>query len=180
MPLDKNEKMLLEAIDSMLQQDAKLGLAMHDQEHQDLGSTERGFEYLHGQIDEMFELKSADLTYADSVNQAFRKVHNYKYLDDPSFKTAMKKEMVAQAVPAEEREKALEFIPDIINELKEDQSEWAEKDAGFNPNMQEIMDASQPEQDLEFNIEEVDGWPTEANVTYEKGDASPGKTPSDK
>lgn len=179
MALNKDERMLLEAVDSMLQQDAKLGLSIHDSDTE-FDSSERGYEYLHGQIDEMFALKSAELTFSDSVNQAFKKVHNYKYLDDPSFKTAMEKEMVAQAVPAEERNKALEFIPSIIEEIKEEQNEWAEKDFGFHPELDEIIEMSQPEQnDMTFNIEEVDGWPTESNVEWERGNASPGRTPSD-
>lgn len=178
MALNKDERMLVEAIDSMLQQDAKLGLSIHDTE--DFDSSERGYEYLHGQIDEMFALKAAELTYAESANQAFKKVHNYKYLDDPSFKTAMEKEMVAQAIPAEERKKALDFIPNIIEEVKEEQDVWAEKDFGFHPEMEEIKEMSQPEQNsMEFNIEEVDGWPTDSNVEWERGEASPGKMPSD-
>ncbi len=179
MALNKDEKLLAEAIDSMLQQDAMLGLSIHTDEHEEMGTTERGYEYLHNQIDEMFALKAAELTHADGVNQAFKKVHNYKYLDDPSFKTAMLKEMVAQAVPAEERDKALGFIPTIISELKAEQSEWAEKDA-FNPNLDEIMEVSQPEQPLDFNIESVEGWSDDANVEWEKGNASPARTPMDK
>lgn len=178
--LNKAERMVAEAVETMLQQDAKLGLKMHDSTDTRLGETERGLEYLHGQIDEMFALKAAELIHADGVCQAFQKTHSYKYLDDPSFKTAMKKEMVAQAVPAEDREKALGFIPAIIKELKEDQKEWAEKDFGFNPALDEIKEMSQPEQPLDFAIEDVEGWPSEANVEWgEIGDASPGHTPSD-
>lgn len=179
MALNKNEKLVLEAVDSMLQQDAKLGLSIHDADLKSMGSAERGYEYLHGEIAEMFALKSAELTHSDGVNQAFRKVHNYKYLDDPSFKTAMQKEMVAQAVPAEERDKALGFIPSIISELKTEQTEWAEKDA-FNPDLDEIMEVSQPEQPLDFNIENVEGWSDESNVEWDKGNASPARTPMDK
>ena len=174
--LNSNEKLLAEAIQAMLQHDAKLGLKIHDTEDKRLGETERGYEYLHGQIDDMFALKAAELIHSESVCQAFRKVHNYKYLDDPAFKTAMEKEMVAQAVPAEERSKASGFVPAIISELKDDQAEWAEKDFGFNPKLDEIKEASQPEQPLDFKIHEVDGWPTDSNVDWDEGDASPGHT----
>lgn len=178
--LNKAEQTLVEAIDTMLQHDAKLGLKIHDTTAERLGETERGLEYLHGQIDEMFALKAAELVHADGVCQAFRKVHNYKYLDDPSFKTAMLKEMVAQAIPATERDQALDFLPTIISELKEDKQSWAEKDFGFNPELDEIKEASQPEQPLDFGIEDVEGWPTDANVDWgELGDASPSRTPSD-
>lgn len=177
--MKKAEKLVLEAIDSMLQQDAKLGLSIHDKDLEDTGTAERGYEYLHGQIDDMFQVKAAELMHAESVCQAFRKVHNYKYIDDPTFETAMEKEMVAQAVPAEERKKATGFVPKIIKELKTERAEWAEKDFGFNPKLDEIREASRPEQPLDFNIEEVEGWPTKANVDWEKGDASPGRMSSD-
>jgi hypothetical protein len=177
--MTRDESLVAEAIDTMLQHDAKLGLKIHDTDDKRLGEAERGYEYLHGQIDEMFALKAAELIHAESVCQAFRKVHNYKYLDDPSFKTAMEKEMVAQAVPAEERGKATDFVPAIISELKDDQAEWAEKDFGFNPKLDEIKEASRPEQSMDFGIESVEGWPTESNVDWDEGDASPGRTPSD-
>ena len=56
--LNKAERMVLEAVDTMLQHDAKLGLKMHDSTDKRLGEAERGLEYLHGQIDEMFALKA--------------------------------------------------------------------------------------------------------------------------
>lgn len=179
MALNKDEKLIAEAIDSMLQQDAKLGLSIHDKQLEETGTAERGYEYLHGQIDDMFQVKAAELIHAESVCQSFRSVHNYKYVDDPSFITAMEKQMVAQAVPKEERTKAVDFVPSIIKELKTERKEWQEKDFGFNPALNEIREASKPEQPLDFEIEEVDGWPKEANVEWESGDASPGRTPSD-
>jgi hypothetical protein len=172
--LTNEEKMLLEGIKTMLQHDAQLGLKMHSDQSEQLGQEERGYEYLHNQIDEMFALKAAELTHANGVCQAFSKVHNYKYLDDPAFATAMEKEMVAQAVPASERAKALSFVPSIIKELREDKKEWAEKDFGFNPKMDEVIESSSPEQPLDFNIEEVDDWTMKSNVDFEEGDASPG------
>lgn len=177
MPLDKKEQLLLEAINSMLGQDAMLGLSIHKDDTQQ--SAERGYEYLHNQIDEMFALRASDLVHVDGICQAFRKVHSYKYLDDPSFKTAMEKEMVAQGIPKEERGKATGWIPTIIQELKEEQKEWSEKDFGFHPELDEIKEMSQPEQPLDFKIEEVEGWPTEANVEWDKGNASPSRTPSE-
>lgn len=178
MSLNKKEKLLLEAVQSMLQQDAKLGLSIHKTDDTE-DSSERGYEYLHNQIDEMFSLKAAELLHADGVCQAFRKVHSYKYLDDPSFKTAMEKEMVAQGIPSEDRNKATSWIGSIIKELKEEQSEWAEKDHGFHPSLDEVKAASQPEQSMDFAVEDVEGWPTDSNVDWDKGVASPSKTPSE-
>lgn len=180
MPLSEEEKLLVEAIDSMLQQDAKLGLSIHDtDENEKFNSSERGYEYLHGQIDEMFALKAAELVHANGVNQAFKKVHNYKYLDDPSFKTAMQKEMVAQAVPGNDRQQAIKFVEEVLKSIREEQKVWAEKDFGFHPDMAEIKEVSQPEMDLDFSIEEIDGWPMKSNVKWKRGNASPGHIGSD-
>ena len=113
MALNKTDKLLLESIKGMLQQDSKLGLDLHDDDK--FHKNERGVEYLHEQIDDMFAVRAAELIHAESVCQAFRKVHNYKYLDDHTFLPAMDKEMISTAVPAEERRKALEFVPNIID-----------------------------------------------------------------
>lgn len=179
MALNKNERTLTEAIKSMLQQDAKLGLAVHANADYNPDVTgERGYEYLHNQIDEMFALRASDLLHAEGVCQAFRKVHNYKYLDDPTFQTAMQKEMVAQAIPAEERKRALSFVPAIINELAEERGVWAEKDS-FNPYLDEIKDVSKPNQPADFGIHER-GTYNKQNIQWKRGEASPSQTPSDK
>jgi len=164
MALNEQEKMLAEAIDSMLQQDAKLGLSIHDEE--DFKPSERGYEYLHNQIDDMFAIKAAELNHYTGVKQAFSKVHNYKYIDDPSFKTAMKKEMVAQGIPEAERNKAISFIDEVIDDVESDE-EWAEKDFGFHPELDEVMSMPDELMDGEFEIEEVEDWPTDANVEEE-------------
>jgi polyhydroxyalkanoate synthesis regulator phasin len=170
MALNDDEKLVLEAFNSLLNQDAELGLSIHDYKDE---SIERGFEYLHNHIDDLFKVKSAELTHTDGINSAFSKVHTYKYIDDPKFATAMQKEMVAQGVPANERAKAVEFLDTIIDQLKDEQQEWAEKDSGFNPNLDEIM--SMPESEDEFTIEDSDL--NEGNVDFEEGEAGPARTP---
>jgi hypothetical protein len=177
MSLNVNEQLLVEAIKSMLQHDSKLGLSIHDKpkEEADAYNAERGLEYLHGNIEQMFHLKAAELDSANSLCQSFHKVHSYKYIDDPTFKTALEKELVAQAVPAHERAKAAKFVDSIIDELKEDQ-EWAEKDSGLNPNMADIHDVSRPEQPIDFNIIDREGY-NKKNITSKRGEASPGMTP---
>lgn len=175
MPLNKNEKLLLEAIKGMLHQDAKLGLAMHDRDTENENRRERGFEYLHEQIEDMFATKAAELVHAESVCQAFHKVHSYKYLDDWSFVPAMIKEMTATAVPAAERQKAAEFIPSIIEELRAEQRDWAEKDSGYNPALDEVRKVSKPEQPNDFKIHERPL--NKRNVDKpEHGDGSPART----
>jgi hypothetical protein len=88
----------------------------------------------------------------------------------------MEKELVAQAVPAEERAKAVAAIDSIIKELSKEKKNWAEKDYGFNPHMDEIEKVSKPEQPLDFQIHDKDGY-NEANVEWDKEDFKPGRTP---
>lgn len=152
MSLNSDEQLVLEAITNFLQQDAKLGLANHDEEEH---AIERGYEYLHNHIDELFNLKAAESTFFNELTAAFNKVHSYKYLDDPTFLTAYEKEMVARGIPADERHKASTFITDIMNDLRNGESDWAEKDH-FHPDMEEIVDVTQPNQDNEFTIEDSD------------------------
>lgn len=173
MALTKTEKLLVESIKSMLHQDPKLGLAFHDDDKP--LEAERGVEYLHEQIDDMFAVKAAELLHSDAVCQAFRKVHNYKYLDDHTFIPAMEREMVSTAVPAEERQKALKFVPAIIDELRAEQRDWAERDSGFNPSLDEVKEVSQPEQPTDFKIHSRSL--NKRNVKKpERGDGSPART----
>lgn len=179
MTMNKNEKLLVEAVKTMLQHDAKLGLSIHkNDKYNKLFNAERGMEHMHGHINEMFQLKAAELVHAEGVCQAFHKVHSYKYLDDPSFLTAMEKELVAQAVPAVERAKALGFVPNIIEELSAESKEWAEKDSGFNPELEEVKDTSKIEQPSDFEIHDMDGY-NKRNVEFDIGDASPSRTPKE-
>lgn len=173
--LNDNEKLLVEAIKSMLNDKSELGLAIHpDDEMSKLDW--RGYQYLHEQIQHMFEMKAAELTHSNSVMQAFNKVHSYKYLDDKTFVPAFEKEMTATAVPAHERRKALDYMDQIIEELKTEAA-WAEKDSGYNPKLDEINEISQPEQPLDFDI--IDSDLNKLNMEkFKPGDASAGKMPS--
>ena len=142
MALNKKENLIVEAMKSLLQQDAKLGLVVHD----DVPERSHFFQHLHEQINEMFDLKAAGLTHFEGVCAAFRKVHNYKYVDDPTFEEAMGKEMTAQGIPANEREAAAGIMQAVISELREEQKAWGEKDAGFSPDLDDIKELSKPEQ----------------------------------
>jgi hypothetical protein len=136
------DKLLVEAIDTMLRHKVQLGLQdpPPDKKEED----EHTFQFLHEQINEMFAIKAAGLTHHDGVCAAFRKVHNYKYITDPVFSLVVEREMTTQGIPANERQKAIEFIPAIIKEVKEQAKSWEERDAGFHPNLDEIVKVSQP------------------------------------
>ena len=145
MPLNPDEQLLVEAFETMLTTGDGLGLSQHESELERLGEEERGSQYLHGQIDEIFHHKTANFVHHDGVCAAFGKVHSYKYIDDPTFEAAMHKELTAQGIPAEEREKALELVPAIIEQLRGERAAWSEADAGWG-NLEEIKRVSQPEQ----------------------------------
>jgi len=173
MGLTKTEKLLVEAITSMLHQDAQLGLSFHD-EPQSETPEDQGYRYLHEQIDDLFQLKAADLNHTESVTSAFRKVHGYKYINDWSFLPALEREMVNRGVPVAERTKAMEFIPRIISELRSEQKEWSERNSGFNPRLTEVRKVSQPKQPTDFTIEKR---PLNTkNVQAKAGDGSPART----
>ncbi len=174
MGLNKDERLLVEGIKSLLQQDAKLGLSAHAEDHAE-EKADPSFQYLHEQIDEMFLLRAAELTHSESVTAAFRKVHGYKYLEDWTFLPTMDKEMVSKAVPMAERRKALEFIPKIVEELRSEHHLWAERDSGFNPKLDEVRSVSRPEQKGEFKVH--DKPINKKNVEKpKKGDGSPART----
>ncbi len=159
--LNSAEKMVLEAVRTLLAQPAELGLSFHkDDEKKERNAAERGYEYLHNTIDNMFEVKAVELTHSESVCRAFRKIHGYKYIDDNSFSLAMEHEMVSQGVPVADREVALGILEHIIKELNED-GIFAEKDSGFNPELDDIMEM--PEQSLEFTI--IDSSLNKNNIT---------------
>ncbi len=138
MSLSKSERLLAESFKSMLASDDALGLSQHKAAQERAGEVERGFEHLHGQIDEMFMVKTTDLTHHTGICSAFSKVHSYKYIDDPSFARAMIKEMTAQGIPEQERVKAIDYIDTIIEELKNEQT--IESSFGFHPELDKVME----------------------------------------
>ena len=86
-------------------------------------------------IDDAFALKIAGSPFADSITSAFFAVHSHKYIDNPTFKLSFDREMQARAIPTEEKEHAFKYLEKLTEEL-------SEKDAGWNPNMDEIVDVT--------------------------------------
>lgn len=140
MPLNRNDKLLIEAIGNMLDQTDRLGLP----DDLDDFKEERGYEYLHNQVDDMFRLKAADLVHCESACAAFSKIHSYRYIDDANFVPAVESELRSMAMPKKEQEDVVKFIETIREELKKESGVWAERDAGFNPNLDEIIEVSKP------------------------------------
>jgi hypothetical protein len=138
MKLSKPEQHLMEAFDSLMSE-PMLGLQPHKGEFEEMGQLERGLEYVHNQIREMFALRAAKLVHHEGICSAFSKVHNYKYLDDPSFVEAMRREMQAQAVPVAEQREATRAVFDVLSELKREHGVESEKDYGFHPDLDDVM-----------------------------------------
>jgi len=140
MTIKKSESTLCEAIDTMLRHKVALGLQDLPEDMQK--EEEHSFQYLHEQINEMFAIKAAGLTHHDGVCAAFRKVHNYKYITDPTFCRSVSEELRSQGVPANECKQVLGYIPAIIDDIGKD-DDWCERDAGYHPNLDEVLKAGQ-------------------------------------
>lgn len=133
--MDKKEELLLEAVRGFLSQDAKLGLAAHD----DKPETSHTQWFQWEGIDDRFALKAADSPFFENLTSAFYAVHSYKYLDDPTFPIALEAELKSEGVPKDQIEQAVKYVSEIIEELQTGDA-WGERDAGWNPAIDEIAD----------------------------------------
>ena len=138
MALNKHEKAILEAVEGLLQQDAKLGLSIHKDAVGYEKTTDHYSQFRWEGIDDLFTLKVAGSPWKDAVTSAFYAVHSHKYIDNPTFKLAFDKEMSGRAVPTAMREQALKHVDAIIEDLTAKKPN--EQDAGWNPAMDEIVE----------------------------------------
>lgn len=134
--MNDSEKLLLEAVRSMLHQDARLGLVFHKPDQVKRESS-HFMQFKRETIDDMYQLAISESKFADSLTAAFSKVHCHKYIDDPTFKLAMDVEMRSMGLPQEDRDLALKSVDKVIKELVGDTGERA---AGWNPVMDELVD----------------------------------------
>lgn len=178
MALNQDELLLLEALDAMLS-GPELGLAFHtDKNTYGDGSEKQSAQFEHENIDAEFRTKAnaKDFKCYDSICAAFRKIHSYKYLNDATFGEAFKKEMTAMAVNRGEMAEALNIVDEIVTDHMAGAEDWAEKDYGLNPHLDEINKVSQPEQNMDF--EEIDSDLNKINIDLEDhGNASPSRMP---
>ena len=141
--MNSNERMLTEAIQSYLQHKVQLGVPEPPKDLADADS--KSLQYLHEQVNDLFELKTVDLVCHEGVCRAFRKVHNYKYITDPLFEKAMKQEMQSQGICGIEQEKAIGILESVRKEVSQGDG-WNEQDAGYHPDMEGIIAVSKPGQ----------------------------------
>lgn len=169
MALKENEKYLLEAVKNAL--DAKaLGLLSGKDKHKE---TSHFQQFKFEDIQNMMFLKVNESPYAQAITAAFYKNHSYKYIDDPSFQEGFVKDMKAMGVPATEQQKAVNALNNIIQELTKD-GFVAEKDYGWNPNMDKLQDLTsnadnrKPTREAPFNSDKIVLRPTEINAEYKQ------------
>jgi hypothetical protein len=132
--MNAEEKALLEAVGNMLQQNAKLGLSVHSDKEENSHNMQFEWEG----IDDVFKLKTQNLSFQDAIVSAFFMVHSYKYIDDAKFLIAFEKELEARAVPQEEIDKALNIVIDMKSELEKDD----ERSYGWNQDMEGLKDVT--------------------------------------
>lgn len=141
MALNKGEKAIVEAVGGMLQQDAKLGLALHGQDKfYGHTNTDHYSQFRWEGIDDLFTLKVSGSPFRDSLTSAFYAVHSHKYIDSPTFKLSLDKEMKARAIPAHVREECLKHVDNIVEDISAKKP--SEQDAGWNPNLEGIVDVT--------------------------------------
>lgn len=140
MALNKIEKAILEGVHGMLQQDAKLGLSMHDGPTGFNKTTDHYSQFRWEGIDDLFTLKVSGSPFKDSLTSAFFTVHSHKYIDNPTFKLSFDKEMKARAIPTHVREESLKYVDSIIEDLSAKKP--SELDAGWNPDLAGIVDVT--------------------------------------
>jgi hypothetical protein len=132
--MNKTEQMLIEAISNLFKnKETNLGMVGHE-EHTHIMQFQRET------IEDMFSLKFVESNFHEDISGAFRDIHSYKYLDDPTFPIALDKRLAARGIPIEERKKALKVVEDIKEELGG--ADFQEKATGWHPNMDQIVDVT--------------------------------------
>lgn len=148
----KYEKLLVEAMKNLLDQDELGRVDVDKEEH--AHHTQFQWE----DINRDFALAIKDSEFFDSLNSAFYQVHSYKWIDDPKFQAAMTDILDSQGVPNEEIEMAVKALEKVKSEYLDDDKH--EKDVGWPEDMEGIKKATQepdnnPVNDL--NKETFDG-----------------------
>lgn len=153
MALKKNEKNLVEALKNFLQQDAKLGLAIHDNEE-----TSHNIQFQWEGINDAFRLAINESPFHDSISSAFYAIHSFKYLDDPLFELDLKQELLSRAIPKEEINKTMNIIHMLRENIggskkTDNQIELFrlgdEKSSGWNEQLKELADLTNYTSQLE-------------------------------
>lgn len=132
--MNHTEQQLLEAVGHLFgnNEDA-LGIVKHKE-------TSHTFEHQWNLVEELFALKAVSSNFHEELTSAFRNVHSYKYLDDPTFAIALTKRLTARGVPTKEISNAKQYCEDIKKQLQKD--DFQEKSAGWHPDLSEVLDTT--------------------------------------
>lgn len=119
-------------------------------------------------IDDAFKLKLAGDKFEDSITSAFFQTHSYKYLDNPTFKLSFETELKNRALPDNTIKMALDYVDDLVSELSSNPSE---KDSGWHPNLDEIVDVTTnaDNRSAEYSDPFTGGGLYPEGDTYDKG-----------
>mgnify|MGYP003145444301 CR=1 FL=1 len=137
------EKQLLEAFKgtlraNVLAEDTALS-DMLDMVKHDGDETAHNSQFRWEGIDDAFKLKVAGETHEDAMTSAFFQTHNYKYIDNDTFKLSFERELRQRAVPDKAVESALGHIDSLVDELSSDPGE---QDSGWNTNLEDMVDVT--------------------------------------
>jgi len=138
MPDAKLEKLLVEAMKNLLDQD-DLGRIDND-----YSERSHHVQFQWEDINDSFALKVKDSDFFDALNAAFYKIHSYKWIDDTTFDKAFTKELEAQGTPWDDIELGLKALEDVRNKYTKDSNENA---VGWAENLDEIERVTQEPKD---------------------------------
>lgn len=131
--MDQTERLFLEAVGNLFKNKAsRLGIVSGGEEHA------HTLQYHRESVEDMFALKIVDSAFHEDICGAFRDIHSYKYLDDPTFSIALTKRLTARGIPTKDIKKAVDFVEEIKKDLGKDT--YQEKEAGWHPEIAEIAD----------------------------------------
>ena len=137
------EKQLLEAMKGTLRADVlfegttlsdMLDMVKHDDDE-----TAHNSQFRWEGIDDAFKLKVAGDPHEDAMTSAFFQTHNYKYLDNATFRLSFERELRQRAVPNKAVESALGHVDALVKELS---TNPGEQDSGWNSNIEDLIDVT--------------------------------------
>lgn len=130
--MTQTEVILLEAVKNLFDNNrTKLGIVApyHDE-------VSHRMQFQYENIRDMFSLKAINSTFYESLVSSFYNIHSYKFINDPTFPIALEKQMSAQGIPIEERQKALKYVKEIIEEVGD------ERAAGWHVDLEQVLDTT--------------------------------------
>ena len=113
--MNSAEILLLEAMKNMLDDKAKLGLAIHK-----VKETSHTAQFSHQNIENKFKIKlnQPNIIMFESISAAFHHTHSYQNIDNPQFELSFRKQMDGMSVPQNEQNLAIKYLDQLRNELK--------------------------------------------------------------